>query len=758
MLKNLLFSIVLGLISAKHFAQSISITKADGWLESAFVEWLPVSDAESYNVYISGQGLNNTKIDDQLIRNYGNHFRADILGLKAGTYTIKVAAVIAAVEKPASTSNSISVKAHDRSGFAFSNNVVPGAYNMDGTPKHNAVVLYISQNTKDSISMNITGASVNPCVGMQNILDGIKKGKDNRPFIFRLIGQITDLSYMNNGDIVVENSNNSSSHITVEGVGEDAAADGWGIRIKNASNIEIRNIGTLNCNSSEGDNVGLQQNNEYIWVHNCDFFYGDAGGDADQAKGDGALDCKKSTFITFSYNHFWDSGKCNLLGLSEETTTGLYITYHHNWYDHSDSRHPRVRYYSAHVYNNYYDGNAKYGIGSTLGSSVFVEGNYFRNCKYPMLTSMQGSDVYNESTKQNDYNENPTFSKENGGTIKAFNNYITGQKRFVPYDDINYPNSKQDFDAFVVNNRTSTIGSSVTSAYGNNTYNNFDVDNMVMYSYTPDSPEIAKTNVENYAGRMNGGDIKFTFDNTVDDESYAVNPDLKTIIISYTTSLIAIQGDGMVIKDDTTGGNNVNNGVIEPGDEIHNFTESGLSSSYYTITGSLSNSKGTVQFDGLTLTQCLKIESSTNISFTSPVGGMITLVFNLDFNGDILIDGDNYTVTNGILIESLLPGNHTITKGSSANLYLMSVKSDIVGLHENEIAGLDFYPNPVHNQLFIRNNSIEKIQIFSTQGELILNLDLTENSSIDLSNLNKGTYIVKAFKENYVFEKIIVKL
>ena len=83
-------------------------------------------------------------------------------------------------------------------------------------------------------------------------------------------------------------------------------------------------------------------------------------------KGDGSLDCKKSTYVTFSYNHFWDSGKCNLLGLSEGTTSDLYITYHHNWYDHSDSRHPRCRYYSAHIYNNYYDGNSKYGAGACL--------------------------------------------------------------------------------------------------------------------------------------------------------------------------------------------------------------------------------------------------------------------------------------------------------------------------------------------------------------------------------------------------------
>ena len=56
-----------------------------------------------------------------------------------------------------------------------------------------------------------------------------------------------------------------------------------------------------------------------------------------------------------------------------------YITYHHNWFDHSDSRHARVRTMSVHMYNNYYDGNAKYGVGSTMGSSIYIENNYFRN-------------------------------------------------------------------------------------------------------------------------------------------------------------------------------------------------------------------------------------------------------------------------------------------------------------------------------------------------------------------------------------------
>src|SRR5574344_1823986 len=596
------------------WAQNVTIIEAAGWFESAYVKWSPASGATSYNVYYSGAGVSDKKLDAPLIRRYGSYYRADALGLAPGSYTLQVVPVTNSVEGTRAVTSTVTVKAHDRSGFAFSNNKVPGAYNTDGTPKNGAVILYITENTKNTISLEVTGASANPCVGLQTILDAFKKGKDNRPLIIRLIGSISDMSYMISGDVVIEKSNNASGSITLEGVGEDAVANGWGIRLKNASNIEVRNLGIMNVNSGEGDNLGLQQNNEYVWVHHNDFFYGDAGSDADQAKGDGALDCKKSTYVKFSYNHFWDTGKSNLLGLSEGTTEGLYITYHHNWYDHSDSRHPRVRFYSAHVYNNYYDGIAKYGIGSTKGSSVFAEGNYFRNCKYPMLTSMQGSDVWDESKGANDYGDMPTFSSEDGGTIKAYDNYIEGAKRFVAYGDNKFSQSTVDFDAYVVTSKNTSVPSSVKSVYGSNTHNNFDQNTSIMYSYTAESPTSAKTTVMTYAGRMNGGDFKWTFNNAVDDTAYSVNTALKSALIKYTTSLIQVQGESESV-----------------------ITSSNSNESSSSNSNGSSSSQGTVTYGNLSLTQCLKMESSTQISSSIENAAELTVVFNPDFSGSVKI-------------------------------------------------------------------------------------------------------------------------
>lgn len=926
-----------------------TINQASGWLESAFVKWQPVSGAQTYNVYYTGNGLTDKKIDDQLIRSYGSYFRADIPGLKAGTYTVKVKPVINGTEGTGTSTSSLTVVAHDRNGFAFDGGRVPGGYKADGTPKDNAVILYITQNTKNTISMNITGASANPCIGLQNILYAIKKGKDTRPFIIRLIGNITDMSVMEGGDVVIENSNNASSYVTIEGVGDDAVANGWGVRLKSASNIEVSNLGFMNCDSTAGDNVGMQQDNDHVWVHNCDLFYGNAGSDADQIKGDGALDNKTSTYITLSYNHFWDNGKASLLGLSEGTTSGLYITYHHNWFDHSDSRHPRVRYYSAHIYNNYYDGVSKYGAGSTLGSSLFVEGNYYRNSKHPMLTSLQGSDIWDEANQVNNAGTMGTFSGEAGGSIKAFNNTFdasngTNNMRFVAYNDPNplynisgKISSTTDFDAYVAATRGEVVSSSVKSKSGANTYNNFDTDaNLYVKNLVIDTPAAAKTKTTQYAGRVSGGDLKWTFNNATDDTSSLVITALKTALTNYSSTLVAVQGEGnppagtqtltltsssnnnqtvasgtaissivftwggdatdatvtgipasglTFVKNTTAktitisgtptatvsysiatsgtsgspatgsgtvtvttagtqtltstgnnsqtvssgtaiasivftwGGNatdatvtglpasglsfakntsaktititgtptaNVSYSVTTSGSagtpitasgtitvttgssggsEVHNFTTSGKTSSFYAITGNMNSTPGSVTYNGLTLTERLKIESSTSIAYSTTSASTLTLVFDSTFTGSIKVDNVSYTASAGIVTVSVAAGSHTITKNSVANLFYISTvyggSTSKMAVTETatttETSKIILYPNPVSSTLYLSDpeQKVQKVLIYNISGNLVVNSGNSE--SIDTSSLIPGTYLAKIYTVDGSFNQTVIK-
>ena len=786
----------------------VSVGKAEGWLESAYAEWSPVSGASSYNVYCDGN-----KVDDQLVRTYANRVRVDVLGLKAGTHTLKIAPVVGGSEGTAVT-KTVTVLAHDRTGFAFSNGRVPGAYNADGTLKSGAAVLYISENTKNTVTMNVTTNSKGAktaCKSFQGILNCYKKGYETTPLDLRFIGNVTDSDSLVAGDMLIDLGSSENTYVTVEGVGEDAVANGWGIRIKNAQNVEVRNLGIMNVNSSEGDNIGLQQNDQYVWIHNNDFFYGDAGSDADQVKGDGALDCKKSTYITFSYNHFWDNGKSNLLGLSEGATDGYYITYHHNWYDHSDSRHPRVRYYSAHVYNNYYDGNAKYGIGSTLGSSVFAEGNYFRNCKFPMLTSMQGSDLYAGTTSKS--NDNATFSKEAGGSIKAYNNYIEGGT-FIAYGASKYIlkgtetsvgsiNTTTDFDAYVITSRNQEMPSSVKSLSGGNTYNNFDLNSSVMYKYTADEPATAKVNVMKYAGRVNGGDFKWTFNNSVDDAAYAVNDPLKKALVAYRGTVASIQGEGNLpvvapissssavnsssssveipassssVKSSSSSANSsssvqshedpvdVDDSLLPiDKDLVHNFTEDATSSDYIEFVGSLSTSKGSVVYDGESLARCLKMESSTIVSFTLASAATVTLVFNETFTKSVKVDGNKVAAVAGVVTVDLAAGTHKITKGDVSNLYLIKISIGSTGDGTTAVAsklpGLEAMRYLSREaRLEIYADDVRHLDVVSMDGREVLQMVGTPSkTSIDLGYMKPGVYVVRLVTARKVYMQKIYK-
>ncbi|HEX6429407.1 MAG TPA: T9SS type A sorting domain-containing protein [Niastella sp.] len=542
MKKKLLFPAVL-LLSVFYAKAQVTIHEAVGWLESAFVKWAPVSGAGSYNVYYTGVGVASQKIDNKLIRSYGSYFRADVLGLAAGSYTLKVVPVIGGSENTAlaTVTQSLTVKPHVREGFAFSGNIVPGAYNANGTPKSGAKIIYITAGTANTVTcdvINDKGVAVT-ITGLLNILAARNKGYDKTPLIIRMIGLIkaAQVSNLQSGNYIAFIGANTTDrrieNITFEGVGDDATAYGYGFFTKRSKSIEIRNVGIMLFGD---DGVSMEADNSNIWVHNCDIFYGAPGSDADQKKGDGSLDMKyNTTNITISFNHFWDSGKSTFAGGATESNP-IFFTYHHNWFDHSDSRHPRLCWATTHVYNNYYDGNAGMGLLNTEATSAFVEANYFRNCPYPMMINMQGTN----------YEIWPNGA-QNGGMTKAYNNKIESARKIIYQTE-----RPDDFDAYLVTTRNAQVPKTVKSRKGGNTYSNFDTD-ASMYSYTPHSPDEVQSVVTTYAGRVKGGDFKWTFNNSVDDASSDINAPLKAAIVAYTTRLVSVQGEpGALARNATT--------------------------------------------------------------------------------------------------------------------------------------------------------------------------------------------------------------
>ncbi len=671
----------------------IQITEAKGWQESAYLKWAPFEGASSYNVYVGDK-----KIDAQLIRQYKSYYRADVLGLKAGTYSVKVVPVNAegAEIAGANTASNLVVKSYNREGFAHFKYAGVGAYNNDGTLKAGAKVLYITAKTAKTVSTTVNTGKPETITGLQSIIDAYSKGKDTTPIAFRIIGKVnlSDLDHISSSAEGLQ-VKGAMMNMTFEGVGDDATVYGFGFLLREAESVEFRNFAIMRCLD---DAMSLDTDNSHVWIHNMDLFYGKKGGAADQAKGDGTVDIKgDSKYVTVAYNRFWDNGKASMCGMKSETGEN-WITYHHNWFDHSDSRMARVRTMSVHMYNNYYQHNDVYGIGATSGSSIFMESNYFDAVKRPIMSSLQGTDAMGDGT----------FSGEKGGLIKAYGNVFANKPENFSY--ITYAENNTSFDAYEVSDPSEQVPSSVKTLVGGTSYNNFDTNSSLMYTYAADKAEDVPSIVEGFygAGRLNHGDIDFV----IPDETVVTNghqqpwPALASILDAYTSGVVKVfgesnaSGEGGSTEGGSTGGSTEggstggsteggetggSTGGSEGGSTVTpiegtvtcSFTANGKeavpSNSAFALTGSAKSVKAEeTVIEGTTYSASLKMESNTEVSFTTSQKMTLYVYYGTSAKKtNVLVDGVKQAgAPTTVVLEA---GAHKITKGDSSAIALIKL-------------------------------------------------------------------------------------
>ena len=665
----------------------IQITEAKGWQESAYLKWAPFEGASSYNVYVDDK-----KIDAQLVRQYKSYYRADVLGLKEGTYSVKVVPVNAEGKEiaGANTASNLVVKSYNREGFAHFKYAGVGAYNNDGTLKAGAKVLYITAKTAKTVSTTVNTGKPETITGLQSIIDAYSKGKDKTPIAFRIIGKVnlSDLDHISSSAEGLQ-IKGAMMNMTFEGVGDDATVYGFGFLLREAESVEFRNFAIMRCLD---DAMSLDTDNSHVWIHNMDLFYGKKGGAADQAKGDGTVDIKgDSKYVTVAYNRFWDNGKASMCGMKSETGEN-WITYHHNWFDHSDSRMARVRTMSVHMYNNYYQHNDVYGIGATSGSSIFMESNYFDAVKRPIMSSLQGTDAMGDGT----------FSGEKGGLIKAYGNVFANKPANFSY--IPYAENNTSFDAYEVSNPSEQVPTSVKTLVGGTSYNNFDTNSSLMYAYAADKAEDVPSIVEGFygAGRLNHGDIDFV----IPDETVVTNghqqplPALESILDAYTSGVVKVfgesnaTGEGGSTEGGSTGGETGGSGEggstggstggSEGGSTVTpiestvtcSFAGGKASNSSFTVAGNFKNSTTGVTVDGNTYNDYLKLESSAGTVSFKTTAKMQMTCYTGDTKAKLKIDGADVTgdTTKGVVTVTLEVGDHSIAKAGSGSKSLYLIK------------------------------------------------------------------------------------
>ncbi|MDG6103596.1 pectate lyase [Dactylosporangium aurantiacum] len=182
------------------------------------------------------------------------------------------------------------------------------------------------------------------------------------------------------GRIAITSKQGVRPNKTIIGVGTNAEITGGGFDFYRSSNVIVRN---LRFTDAEDDAINIGQQSHHIWIdHNT--FSGAVDGSVDIVRG--------ADYVTVSWNHFDHTDKTMLIGHSDGaagTDVGhLRVSIHHNFFDHSRQRHPRVRFADpVHVYNNAFVGNELYAIASTENAGVLIEGNHFQDVPYTVWST-----------------------------------------------------------------------------------------------------------------------------------------------------------------------------------------------------------------------------------------------------------------------------------------------------------------------------------------------------------------------------------
>jgi pectate lyase len=210
------------------------------------------------------------------------------------------------------------------------------------------------------------------------------------------------------------------SNTTLVGIGEDARLLGVYLSIRTGENIIIRNLhfeapvdyfpswdpwdGDDGSWNARFDALSMVTGSN-VWVDHCTFTDGRfPNSEAPEGfngepveRHDGLLDIEDGTdFVTVSYSRFVDHEKTALVssgdGQGDIDRGHLRVTFHHNLFDDSAQRSPRVRFGRVHTFNNYFTGSTDdpdypmeseelggedYFLGMGLESRIVSEYNAF---------------------------------------------------------------------------------------------------------------------------------------------------------------------------------------------------------------------------------------------------------------------------------------------------------------------------------------------------------------------------------------------
>ncbi|MGM9971509.1 MAG: pectinesterase family protein, partial [Anaeroplasmataceae bacterium] len=188
---------------------ALTLNAVSGYTEGLYATF-DETDASSAAVAYSTDGTTWTSVDSELIRQTSaSEARVDVVGLQTGSYSLKVTSS----SGKTCIMNNIYVAEDDRSGYAhFGNETGIGAYNNDGTLKSNAVVVYVTDATKNTVTATLGGKTYTGLVSIIQACTSSSYALD-----IRIIGEIqttqwNSITYSGSGSTRYTNINNDINY------------------------------------------------------------------------------------------------------------------------------------------------------------------------------------------------------------------------------------------------------------------------------------------------------------------------------------------------------------------------------------------------------------------------------------------------------------------------------------------------------------------------------------------------------------------
>ncbi len=321
--------------------------------------------------------------------------------LLVSSSVVPLSSSVMSVSSSAMSSSSVAVSSTD---VASSAAVQSSAGVSSSVPVEASAELFGFANFAANGLQTTTGGASGQVVTVTSFDDLVKYIDAPEPYVVQVSGTITTpdnkyrkLFVSSNKTIIGLGTNATVEHIGFDVTGwrkthADSLADFCEAEFKTqftpVQNVIIRNLHFKNTsgNSSDADGIVVQCYSHHVWVdHNS--FHGIPSGN------DGAIDIKRGAdWVTVSWNHIMAWDKSMLLGHvdsnGEQDRGMLHVTYHHNYFENTRQRHPRVRFARAHLLNNYLFNNAtvanrtaSYFAVAGVEASVNMEGNLIEHAK-----------------------------------------------------------------------------------------------------------------------------------------------------------------------------------------------------------------------------------------------------------------------------------------------------------------------------------------------------------------------------------------